>query len=718
MIAKVNVLLEELESATDLGPVESFAEFLRDRRFGDDADLADLIEVDARSRLAAGRAVDLDRYLEAVPGLERLPISLDAAIEFTLRSRSGSNQPDPETVQQLERRYPRLARPIRDAAALSAGLATTRAFSDGRLYFERERSLPGDFGPVLRDGRQRYTLLSRIGDGSQGVVYRAIDHALSDEDHQAIVAVKILGRRRDTDRDRWRRADEASRARRIDHPNVVRVLDRGTAADGDDYLTYEFVAGGDLDTLVRQHGVIAPRIAARMMTGIARGVQAAHAAGLLHGDLKPGNILIAAAPGEGASMLPKVADFGVAASLDAGGDSPADEEPRGNLAFVSPEHYRRETGARAATSDVYALGGILYFMLTGRLPNGSTLREVERNHAAVGGRTAAPTLSDAPTPVDRDLEAICRRALAPRVADRYASADALALDLDRWLAHEPITWNRPGPIRRFQLLTRRRPRAVAAGFLAFAMLLGMLSAGFYLLAANRAASQFARREKAYRASVSDTLQRLQSSIGKASPHDVPGDWFPMLSILESVTGPYVFDPRDTTPDPWSRRMKVAADAVRSAQVAGHGNSIEALLWSDTLAFWMLRIGDHERAAKLLSGYDQAWERTLGPDDPWRVVRRALHASADVQKLAAADQPSNQSSTLARAAESALLAADAYCDAHRQGDVLHRFVLGNLATLYSKVLNDPDAAARTARRGEQIRARSMPAPSVQTGIEPQ
>src|SRR5690606_765607 len=141
---------------------------------------------------------------------------------------------------------------------------------------------------------------------------------------------------------------------------------------------------------------------------------------------------------------PKLVDFDLARWGDDDGAS-----GRGNLAFMAPEQFRGEPTALAPPADVYALGGILYYTLTGRLPNGEDREQAAR--ALSEGRSP-------PAPgVERDLDRICLRpTAAPREA-RHHSAGELADDLERWLNREPIPWTRPGPIRRTRLLVRRRP---------------------------------------------------------------------------------------------------------------------------------------------------------------------------------------------------------------------------------------------------------------------
>lgn len=429
----------------------------------DDRQLADVIEEDARLRLEAGLAVELSRYLEAVPDLPGRSLPLDVAIEYALRWLSPGGTPAAEFAEALIDQYPELEDPIREAILL--GMALESAEAAPRVSREAagsEVSLPRAFGPKMPSSRPRYLLRKVLGEGSHGTVFLAVDRHLSEAGRPAWVAIKILSGE-PTPAARQRLIDEACKARRIDHRNVVRVLDWGTSEGGEVYVVFEYVDGVNLDEWVRRAregmrergaspGGVTPVQAAAVIAAVARAVQAAHNAGLVHCDLKPANILVTA------SGEPKVADFGVAAreqELPEGVAWPGPQRQIGNLAFIAPEQYRLEEGSLAPPADVYALGGLLYYLLTGRLPNGDSAEEIARTHDPVYGRTEAPSPRAVVRGIDRDLDLICRRALAPAPKDRYASADAMANDLEAWARYEAISWTHPGPLRRMRLLIGR-----------------------------------------------------------------------------------------------------------------------------------------------------------------------------------------------------------------------------------------------------------------------
>ena len=504
-------------------PVKPFAPGREDA--ADDDLLADAIEADGRALLEEGAHVSLERYIRAVPDLERRPVPLDAALDIALRSAArarGAPRPEPADADRVATAYPRLRAAILDALSLDGGLLTTHQVRAPDRP-EPLAGLPRDFGPLLIDGRERYTLNRLIGIGASGTVYAAIDRHLSEPDRPAEVAIKVLASRR---ADRWlarRLTEEATKARRVDHSSVVRVLDRGGELTDAPFIVYELVKGGDLQTWFEAHAKRVPvRQAVEIVAQIARGVQAAHAAGLVHSDLKPANVLMDEAG------CAKVADFGIAARLHRSlmqeaeaGDEPGPMGPVGNMAFISPEQFRAEPGCFSAPSDVYALGGILYYLVTGAFPNGDSPADVARNHgdAAKGAAMRPPSLLRLRPDADRSLDSICARALAPLPVARYASASELADDLEAWLHSRPIPWQRPSAGRVVRLWMKRRP-AVAA-LCALAMLLlagGVISTVYYIRIINYRNFQLTQQNEKNK-EVYTELARIQEWLARTRPGD-------------------------------------------------------------------------------------------------------------------------------------------------------------------------------------------------------
>ena len=274
----------------------------------------------------------------------------------------------------------------------------------------RERGL-AEIGTVLGG---RYRLVELLGQGGMATIFRAVDTQLGRD-----VAVKLLRPEYLRDPDfsaRFRQ--EAQAAASLSHPNIVTSYDYGEDPSGP-YIVMELVDGEDLATILRRSGPLPPRQAARIAAAVARALAAAHARGLVHRDVKPGNVLI------GRDGRVKVVDFGIARAI-AEAQMTLPGTTLGSVHYFSPEQARGETAT--AASDIYSLGIVLYEMLTG-------VRPWEGDSAAAVG--AGPPLRPGPGPdaasarrVPPDLAAITRKALALEPDDRFASAAAMADALD------------------------------------------------------------------------------------------------------------------------------------------------------------------------------------------------------------------------------------------------------------------------------------------------
>jgi eukaryotic-like serine/threonine-protein kinase len=251
---------------------------------------------------------------------------------------------------------------------------------------------------------KRYRLLERIDEGGAGEVWRARDEKL-DRD----VAIKLLGPDAD-DAFRARFADEARRAAAVVHPNVVVVFDEGR--DGADaFMVMELVQGKTLREIVAERGPLPAHEVARLIRQVAAALDAAHAAGVIHCDVKPANVIV---DREGVA---KLTDFGIArAARDRD-----EQELLGTARYIAPE--RVEGGPVTARTDVYGLGLVAYELLTGRPTfDGGTSEELVRERL-VG---PPPSLRHARVGIDERLDAIVGRALATLPDRRYASAGAFA----------------------------------------------------------------------------------------------------------------------------------------------------------------------------------------------------------------------------------------------------------------------------------------------------
>jgi serine/threonine-protein kinase len=278
-----------------------------------------------------------------------------------------------------------------------------------------------------------YEILKTIGRGGMGVVYMARNVPL-----QRIVALKVLARgstdpvRRGAggDNAHHRFLREARAVARLDHPNILSVYEVGES-DGLLYVALPYVAGGNLADRLRQ-GIPAPRDAAATVALLARAVQHAHEHGVLHRDLKPSNVLLTA------DGRPLIADFGLAKLAEVPDEDVALTTPGviiGTPAYMAPEQAAGRTAEVGPAVDVYGLGAILYNSLTGRPPFGSghTMEILSR---LATEQPVPPNVHN--RAVDRDLAAICLKCLEKNSRLRYASAGALADDLDRWLLGAPV----------------------------------------------------------------------------------------------------------------------------------------------------------------------------------------------------------------------------------------------------------------------------------------
>ncbi len=693
------LLAEDLAGIYERGDDDpEFDQVLQCVTVSGDAELADLIEADGRLRLRLARAVSVGRYLKAVPDLAERPDSLDAAIDMALRALARTGRADEESVRRLMEDYPEFSSTIRDAAALNNALWSTRHVRR-KLKSSATRDLPCDFGPQLEDGLHRYELRELLGEGAFGQVYLAVARKLSEQDHPAFVSIKLLPGGDRPGRVRQQLIDEATKARRINHPNVALVLDRGVSGDNEDFLVYEYVDGGDLARWARRHAEgVGVKQAVLMVAKIARGVHAAHMAGLVHCDLKPNNIVLTA------SGEPKVADFGVAIRCD-DPSSPRqagrmETAPVGNLAFMSPEQFRMEAGALTIPTDVYALGGILYWLLTAVLPNGSTPEAIRQAHDPVAGRGTPPALRSHRRDVDRDLESICGRSLAARPQDRFSSAQEVAENLEAWLGRHPIPWTKPSVFRRARLWASRKPAvAVATVLILIMVVVGGPAVQHLRIEAAVAEAELQKEEEyrqKFRARLRGFLRRFRASVEKGIAHEV----LPQVWVAEWLFNDKVFGQGTEQLELWELRKEAIRDLMANARLTGGEWAFAAMLWETALAFWLVNDGEYGEAQPLIAGNHAKWAAVLDSEDPWLLYIRALGACCVVGPLAGCDLDSTSVATVRSDLDSiaaVLEAAEISLHQEEWGSPLHVVVLSHLLMLYEPDLLDlPDRLAVVQR----------------------
>src|SRR6266550_2983564 len=304
-----------------------------------------------------------------------------------------------------------------------------------------------------------YELLEEVGRGGQGVVFRARQKSLN-----RIVALKVISLGQWASQahvKRFRR--EAEAAASLDHPSIVPIYEVGER-DGSCYFSMKFIEGGQLDEVVKR-APMSIRQAAELIAKVARTVHYAHEHGILHRDIKPGNILLDA-KGE-----PLLTDFGLARLVEAESTITGTLEVLGTPSYMAPEQAVGETRKLTSATDVYGLGAVLYQLLTGQPPfAGGTTYETIRLLRDTEPRP--PRLLN--PKIDRDLSTICLKCLEKDPKRRYSLALALAEDLQHWLRHESIKARRTGVFTRGRKWVRRNPSSalLAASLITLAAVIG------------------------------------------------------------------------------------------------------------------------------------------------------------------------------------------------------------------------------------------------------
>lgn len=438
----------------------------------------------------------LEDFLQRYPQLND-PNVLRRLVEFERCLQQGFSRPtgtpeEPHLVApaQAARATPDQA----DQPTQSAPLPAMSGFGPGGQPAETPASaaakaVAGAEGPRLFG---HYELLGELGRGGMGVVYRA-----RQREANRVVALKVIRRdclealprdTRTTAIDRFRH--EARAAAQLEHDNIVTVYEVGEV-EGEHFFSMRYVEGHSLAELLRQ-GPMGNRQAAQYLEPVARAVHQAHLRGILHRDLKPQNILV-----DSKTDRALVADFGLAKLSEGQEELTRAGEVMGTPSYMSPEQ-ARDSARVTALTDVYALGATLYHMLTARPPF----------HAATPLETLRQVIDQDPVPprqlnhaIDRDLETICLKCLEKEPSRRYRSAEALADDLRRYLAGQPIAARPLGPAGRMWRWCRRNPVVAALLGLAFS---------FLVLALVATAVGYAQTSAALRQSEANYLKAKQA----------------------------------------------------------------------------------------------------------------------------------------------------------------------------------------------------------------
>ncbi|HKB05290.1 MAG TPA: serine/threonine-protein kinase, partial [Gemmataceae bacterium] len=447
------------------------------------AELGDRVEADVR----AGRRPPLTLYAAQALAPYRPRVFHELlVVEMQARQRAG----ELVAVEVFRERYPGQESAVE--AAHRSAFGPAGGSSTGRRAI-REGDVVGE-----------YRLVRMVGHGGMGLVFLAEDVGSGESVAVKFLPPELLGASPElASQARLMFAREADAALQIDHPNVVKVRGRGEE-DGFAYLVMEYVNGPSLREQLRRTGPLPPRDAAEVIEAVARGLEAAHELGILHRDIKPGNVLLqlrgpeesggsddptvpvrglapdattGTGPGERSSplevIIPKLADFGLAKQLDpTRSEATLTVGGMGTLTYSAPEQAggKTHTGRRA---DVYSLGATLYECLTGRPPF----------HAADAMETLRQVLDEDPAPPRRlnpqvppGVDLVCLKCLRKDPHKRYATAGELADDLRRFIDGRRVRARRESMWERGVKWTRRHPAraaGLAVGFIALVALGGV-----------------------------------------------------------------------------------------------------------------------------------------------------------------------------------------------------------------------------------------------------
>ena len=435
---------------------------------------------------------------------------MDALVEVHLEAHGGDVEKSLAAVSAGRSTQESLARLGDPDIEATLALVTSRDGSTDNSNADRTTIYA--VGTATSDG-QRFRVLRPHARGGLGAVFVALDGELNRE-----VALKqILDHHADDPTSRQRFLIEAEVTGRLEHPGIVPVYGLGTYADGRPYYAMRFIRGDSLteavgrfhadDSLNEQPGrrCLELRKLLRRFMDVCNAIDYAHSRGVLHRDIKPGNIIV----GEHGETL--VVDWGLAKTT---GKSEPDAVERtlvpssasgsaetlpgsalGTPAYMSPEQARGDLEQLGPCSDVYSLGATLYCLLTGKPPQvGNDISEVLRK--AQRAEFTPPRQID--PAIDKALEAVCLKAMALKPEDRYASSRALAEDVERWMADEPVSaWAEPWMQKLLRWLNRHRTGVTGPAAAVLAGLVGLSAVLAVQTRANAQLSELATSAWAY-----------------------------------------------------------------------------------------------------------------------------------------------------------------------------------------------------------------------------
>jgi tetratricopeptide (TPR) repeat protein len=553
------------------GRQPSVEDFLADADIRDPDRIVAVLRVDQWERCRLGQRVPAEDYLDAFPAVrDQAEHAVELVLaEYLVREELGERPALEEYVCRFPQYAEALELQLLLHQAMAADSGPVTGLADGTMAVgtrcEIHSGASSERLPVIPG----YEILGVLGRGGMGVVYRAWQDRLNRS-----VAVKMVHAGAQADPKVLSRFRvEAEAVARLQHPSIVQIHEVGQHA-GSPYLVLELVDGRSLAEWLA--GTPRPvRQAAELLETLARAVHYAHCQGVVHRDLTPANVLLTA------DGRPKISDFGLAKLIIGGGNLRTQTgELLGTPSYMAPEQADSRHQAIGAATDVYALGAILYELLTGRPPfkaesSLETLRQVVA-HEPVAPSRLRPQLPG-------DLETICLKCLHKEPCHRYADAAALAEDLQRFLENRPIRARRVGAAGHAWRWGRRNPAVAGLGAAVFlAMALGMTVSTWQMFRARRAESE-----------MRGVLEFVENRVlAAARPEGRAG------GLGRAVT------------------LRQAIDAALPAVAHDFADQplVEARL-RQTLGTSYFYLGDPARAAQQYEASRALYARHRGPDDP-------------------------------------------------------------------------------------------------------
>ncbi|MEM9166105.1 MAG: serine/threonine-protein kinase [Planctomycetota bacterium] len=477
------------------------------------------------------------------------PILLDAAIEIVLCRLRGSGMSQTGAVDSLSRLYPQYLRAIEDASLLGCIIPSATDAQER----DDKKLIGSELGTYIRAGVRRYELIDLIDAGAHAATYSAFDRQLTSGSRQLRVAVKVF---REASLGSGRHLEEAVRAASLEHPHVTRTIDFGETDDGCAYIVMERADS----SLARASATFSIEEVMRFGVQLCSGLALAHAHGLIHGDIKPDNILLYTADA-GQPPVVKLADFGCAqdifphAGLHSASDQPA---LYGNLAFMAPEV--AQGASPRIESDIYSLAAMLQYLLTDLVPQDLSADIRVRDYLPARPR----------------LRRLFQLATDTDPEKRPATAGELGDMLARYASHRSIP-QIDGVMGSTVQLVRRKPVLVSAGLLLSA---GMIMGG--------AGWQHAREGWAFEqgrlASERDMLQLYELSTPPFSARDSVYDLAGRLAISNSIQASQAPNWMRDDDDMYRARIHELRGMIEAAADA----PFDRLLFREQLIFTMLQ----------------------------------------------------------------------------------------------------------------------------------